>query len=251
MATSSAFAATRRRLTGVARGGAFAIARHSLRSGCCAAAGPISPPSMAMTTAEGSQHGRKHDDPVFHDRTSTVSLNPAKIIGAQRRARRISGMAWSRGQFCACSRGAVVGWLQHWSLKGTAISPPGDRRQSSRSRSRDCRATASYCASPTIASEGKPPSDCRRSRPIAGNLPGMPTGVSRPGCDPRPRSVQRPVDTENHGHRDRQQDHHLGCGRRLWARYLGFVANWCVIAAWMSLHGSPPPSVSSNGKSAV
>jgi hypothetical protein len=59
MATSSAFAAVRRRLTGVTRGGAFAIARHSLlREVSWAAAGPMSELSKARTTAKDRSMAR-------------------------------------------------------------------------------------------------------------------------------------------------------------------------------------------------
>src|SRR6478735_4621300 len=58
MATSSGFAAARRKLTGVARGGALAIARHSLRSGVCGAAGMTSQPRKAATSMKDRSMAR-------------------------------------------------------------------------------------------------------------------------------------------------------------------------------------------------
>jgi hypothetical protein len=52
IATSSVFAAAERRLTGMARGAALAIARHSLRGASCAAAGATSAASKAKTAGK-------------------------------------------------------------------------------------------------------------------------------------------------------------------------------------------------------
>jgi hypothetical protein len=57
IATSFAAAASRRRLTGVTRHGALAIARHSLRCASCAAAGAINDPNNARMAVKRSMVG--------------------------------------------------------------------------------------------------------------------------------------------------------------------------------------------------
>jgi hypothetical protein len=104
---SASLAATRR-LTGVARGGALAIARHSLRNGCWAAAGTIKKARNAVTAAEA----RNMTKPVCRD--SGYCIAELRIRHDHNRARLRAGFASS------AARNAV---LWNTAIKSTALSP--------------------------------------------------------------------------------------------------------------------------------
>ncbi len=119
MATSSVAAAARRRLTGVARGGAFAIARHSLRGvSCdCAIAGAIRKPSAAKTaetwrSMAGSVRRpvtvSPNDDPNYHGRINRSS-GTVRELQACRHAR-LPRSGWSRFAMSmpACSTSPIT-----------------------------------------------------------------------------------------------------------------------------------------------
>ena len=117
--------------------------------------------------------------PCSDDRTGTVSLNPAEIIGAQRTAGRIPGRRGARGSVLCALQPRGGSWL------AAAIGLEGDRDISAR-RSQaflELRVLGSIAPRPHIA-HGRPspaqasrPVDCRTSRPIAGNAAAAETGA--------------------------------------------------------------------------
>src|SRR5581483_5923527 len=75
MATSFDAAASRRRLAGVARHGAFAIARHSLRGASCAAAGAINDPINARVAVRRSMAGLPSSVRLFRRPTNSTIIS--------------------------------------------------------------------------------------------------------------------------------------------------------------------------------